>query len=141
MQPNQKFTDQQFLELYNKNLNDRQIAKILNVSKSAIERKRYRLELMPKKPHSNSNPTLSHEKLKESDKRQNQKPKRKAAKKACLKGYNKRPEVKAKNKTREQTPKRKTWKKTYMATYLKIYYHKKHPNAKYYKTKSKIEHF
>ena len=122
-------------------MNDKQIAETLNVSTNAIIKRRYRLKLMPQNPQSNSNPTLSHQKLKESDKKQNQKQKRKTEKKAYLKDYNKQPEVKAKMKTREQTPKRKTWKKTYMATYLKIYYHKKHPNAKYYKTKSKIEHF
>jgi len=148
MQPNQKFTNQQFLELYNKGQNDHQIAEKLNVSKTTIQKKRYRIKLMPKNPQSNSNPTLNHKKLKESDKRQNQKPKRKTAKKAYLKDYNKRPEVKAKMKTREQTPERKAWKKTYMTTYCKKHpnaskkhYHKKHPNAKYYKTKSKIEHF
>jgi len=150
MQPNQKFTDKQYIELYNREppLTDKQIAETLNVSTNAIRKRRYRLKLMPKNPQSNSNPTLSHKKLKESDKKQNQKPKRKTEKKAYLKDYNKRPEVKAKMKTREQTPKRKAWKKTYMATYhkkhpnaSKKYYHKKHPNAKYYKTKSKIEHF
>ena len=108
MQPNQKFTTEQFLELYNKSLNDHQIAKTLNVSIQAIRRKRYRLELMPKNPRTNTNPTLSHQKLKDQMKRQNQKPERKAAKKKYLQ----RPEVKTrKKKTRKQTPKIKTCKK------------------------------
>jgi hypothetical protein len=69
MPQKQKFTDQQFLNLYNENLNDPQIAKILNVSRNVVKKRRYRLELMPKKQQSNSNPTLSHEKLKEEYKR------------------------------------------------------------------------
>jgi hypothetical protein len=123
MQPNQKFTDQQFLELYNKDLNDPQIAKTLNVSTETVKKRRTRLELMPKKPKPNSNPTLSHQKLKESDKRQNQKPERKESKRAYFKNYNKRPEVKAKNRIRarnnRQQPENKAKKKIYNKNYRK----------------------
>jgi len=69
MPQKQRFTNQQFLELYNKKMNDKQIAETLNVSTNAIIKRRYRLKLMPQNPQSNSNPTLSHQKLKESDKK------------------------------------------------------------------------
>jgi len=103
MQTKRKFTDQQFLELYNKGLNDRQIAEILNVSGSFIARKRWKHGLTPKNPKKKSNPKLSYEKLKEknkrSDKKTNQRPERKEAKRLFrINDYNKRPEVIAKSK-------------------------------------------
>lgn len=54
-----KFTDQQFIELYNKNLNDRQIAEILNVSRERIRNKRWELKLLPKLIQIHSNPTIN----------------------------------------------------------------------------------
>lgn len=142
MQPKRKFTDQQFSELYNKGLNDRQISEKLKVSTAFIKKTRYKLGLMPKKPHSNSNPRLNYEKLKETNKRsykiQNQKPERKEARRAYGKAYNMRPEIKAKRKAhdqainqtaevkakrkaqskiREQKPERKAWKKAYNKAY------------------------
>jgi DNA-binding NarL/FixJ family response regulator len=42
-----KFTDEQFLELYNKGLNDRQIAKALNVGKSITHIRRNKLNVPP----------------------------------------------------------------------------------------------
>lgn len=99
MQPDQKFTTEQFLELYNKKLNDQRIAEKLNVSRQSITRKRWRLELSPQQPRKTTNPKLSHQKLKNQMKRQNQKPERKASKKDYLKNvYFKKPEVKAKRK-------------------------------------------
>ena len=62
MQQRRKFTDPQFLELYNKGLNDRQMAEKLKVSIVFIKKTRYRLGLMPKNPYVNSNPSLSYEK-------------------------------------------------------------------------------
>jgi len=152
MQTKRKFTDQQFLELYNKGLNDRQIAEILNVSGSFIARKRWKHGLTPKNPKKKSNPKLSYEKLKEknkrSDKKTNQRPERKEAKRLFrINDYNKRPEVIAKRRIqsiiREQTPERKAQRKAYnnrpevkaKQKALRIkYYHKKHPNAKYRRT-------
>jgi hypothetical protein len=137
MQQKRKFTDQQFSELYNKGLNDRQMAEKLKVSIVFIKKTRYKLGLMPKSPYINSNPRLSYEKLKETSKRsyniQNQKPERKEAKRTYHKAYNMRPEIKAKrkardqainqtpevkakrkaqSKTREKKPERKAWKKS-----------------------------
>ena len=142
MQRRRKFTDQQFLELYNKGLNDRQMAEKLKVSIVFITITRYRLGLMPKNPYSNSNPRLSYEKLKETYKigytKHNRKPERKEALRAYLKAYNMRPEIKAKikaraqainqtpevkakrkaqSKIREQKPERKAWKKDYNKAY------------------------
>lgn len=66
MQPNQKFTDKQFIELYNRNLNDYQIAEILNASRPEVTRRRWKLKLMPKRPNYKSNPTLNYQnKIKE----------------------------------------------------------------------------
>jgi hypothetical protein len=111
MQVKRKFTDQQFLEFYNKGLNDRQIAEILEVSSSFITKTRCKLGLMPKNPQSRSNPKLNHEKIKETYKRRyyiqkqkakkEQKPERTEAKRAYFKAYNMRPEVIAKRKARD----------------------------------------
>jgi len=111
MQPKQKFTTEQFVEIYNCGLNDRQIAEKLKVSISLIRKTRYKNNLMPKNPHNNSNPKITYQKIKEANKRYfkkiNQKPERKAAKKAdaqtprrkaLLKIYNSQPEIKAKRK-------------------------------------------
>ena len=110
MQPNQKFTNQQFLELYNKGKNDRQIAEILNVNNGTIARRRYRLNLMPKNPQSNSNPTLNHERLKKSAKKQT--PKRKAQIKAYNKSF-KQSRKKYSQTTKGKIAKRKTNQKQY----------------------------
>lgn len=64
MQPNQKFTDKQFIELYNRNLNDQQIADILNVSRTITRNRRWKLKLMPQQPHYNSNPEFNYQNLK-----------------------------------------------------------------------------
>lgn len=48
--PNRKFTDEQFLELYNKKFNDNQIAKILNVSSVAVWQRRRKFDLMKCSP-------------------------------------------------------------------------------------------
>jgi hypothetical protein len=140
MPQKQKFTDQQYLNLYNENLNDTQIAKILNVSKPTITRKRYRLKLMPKNPQSNTNPTLSHEKLKESYKRYKIK--------QILKNPNfykeKNKAYKQKNpnyweqttKKYQQTPKGKNARRT---TLQKYYQKKLKENPNYNKEKYKKE--
>lgn len=130
MQPKQKFTDQQVIDLYNKKLNDRQIAEILNVSGSFIARKRWKLGLQAINPKHKSNTKLSYEKLKEKNKRSSKK-------------TNQRPERKATKKAEGQTAERKAYMKNYGKTYrnrpevkakIKERYHKKHPNAKYRKT-------
>jgi hypothetical protein len=113
MQPKQKFTTEQFLELYNKGLKDQQIADKLNVSRMGITRKRWRLELPPQNPRSNTNPKLSHRKLKEIMKKQNQKPQRKEEKRIYLKDYNNRPEIKAKHREYHQRPEVKAKQREY----------------------------
>ncbi len=142
MRQKRKFTDQQFLELYNQDLNDRQMAEKLKVSIVFIKKTRYKLGLMPKNQYINSNPKSSYKKLKEAENRsyklRNEKPDRKAAIRAYSKAYNMRPEVKAKRKARdqainqkpevkarrrarskirEQKPERKAWKKAYNKAY------------------------
>ncbi|MGA2682286.1 MAG: HTH domain-containing protein [Candidatus Bathyarchaeia archaeon] len=127
MPQKRKFTDQQFLELYDKNLSLGQIAEILKVSKASVWRRMVRLKKMPKKPQGKSNLELSLEKLRANDKKQNQKPERLAAKKAYGKEYQKeyykRPEVKtrrqAQRKVTEHSAKRKEYKKNYNRDYYK----------------------
>lgn len=91
MQRKRKFTYEQFLELYNKQLSDQKIADKLNVSNSFIAHTRWKHGLPATKPKRNSNPTSSYKKLKETNKKamkkQNQKPERKEAKRNHLKNY------------------------------------------------------
>lgn len=45
--PKQKFTDQQFLEQYNKGLNDTEISYVFSVNPTSITRRRWKLDLLP----------------------------------------------------------------------------------------------
>jgi exonuclease VII large subunit len=45
--PKQKFTDQQFLKQYNKGLYDTEIAYIFNVNHKTVEKRRWKLNLLP----------------------------------------------------------------------------------------------
>jgi hypothetical protein len=69
----QKFTDQQYIDLYYRNLNDRQIAEILNVHTSAITIRRYKLRLMPKRLQINSIPELNYRTMRNTNNRTNNK--------------------------------------------------------------------
>ncbi len=68
-----KFTDEEFLELYNKKvwlappLSDRQMAEILGTSTAAITLRRYKLNLLPHvRTFKKSNPENSRQKLRKS---------------------------------------------------------------------------
>ena len=71
-----KFTDEEFLELYNRKIwlepppSDRQMADILGASTTAITLRRYKLRLPPRvKPGKKSDPESNHQKVKRSQKK------------------------------------------------------------------------
>lgn len=57
----EKFTNKQFLELYNIGYNDSEIAPILKVSSVAICTRRWRLNLLPQHIYINSHPKKSYQ--------------------------------------------------------------------------------
>jgi transposase len=59
-----KFTDEELIRLYNEGLNDREIARALNVSKSSVRARRVRLGLQPQPSVAKFKRKMSNEKLK-----------------------------------------------------------------------------
>lgn len=55
----QKFTDQQYIELYNRGLNDTECSEILDVARNVVTVRRWKLGLMPINPKYFSNPFRS----------------------------------------------------------------------------------
>jgi len=77
IKPNRKFTDKQFIALYNQGLSDRTIAKLLNVGHEATWLRRIKLKLPPNKPKYFSNVERSYKIMREGNKRTYEEYKRK----------------------------------------------------------------
>ena len=106
MPQKQKFTDQQLLNLYYRNLNDRQIAEILNVKKTTIGTRRWKLNLMPQKPQCNSKPEFNYRKMRKTHNKNTKKWQIKNPEK--YKQINKKSGKKYRQKPKNKSTKRKT---------------------------------